>query len=442
MQPRLPTPSLRLRQPRASRRDFARVVICIVAAACSSLPLAGCAATPASPRSERREIAFWPPLPAEPRIQFLTSFRFSSDVEAPRSELGRILFGESTETLPINKPYGVALWRGRIYVCDIRQDAVVILDLVAKQTRLLVARRLGGLAQPVDICIAQDGRKYVADIQRGSVFVFDAEDQTAGVIGWPGLQPSSVAVGGERLYITDFASQSVIVVNRDTGERLGSIGGPGSEDGQFVRPLGVAIDPDGNVVVCDVIRCRVQIFSPEGRLIRAFAEIGDTIGALARPKHIAVDDEGVVYVVDSAFQNVQLFNEEGQVLTFFGAAGAHPGAMDLPAGIDVSSDPADLEAVRQFVHPLFEVNRVIAVSNQFGMHKVALYALGRLRPGVTVQQLADSMARVPSGVQETEGVPGSPTPVLPEGKTGEPDEPPARKPPTPDPPQPKGGSAG
>ncbi|MHC4769869.1 MAG: hypothetical protein ACYTEI_14335, partial [Planctomycetota bacterium] len=39
------------------------------------------------------EYSFWPPRPNEPRIQFLTSFAFSSDVEPPQSGFDKLVFG-------------------------------------------------------------------------------------------------------------------------------------------------------------------------------------------------------------------------------------------------------------------------------------------------------------------------------------------------------------
>jgi hypothetical protein len=135
-----------------------------------------------------------------------------------------------------------------------------------------------------------------------------------------------------------------------------------------------------------------------GRLLQATGRISDTAGSFVRPKHIAIDSEGIVYVVDAAFDNVQMFNEEGHVLMFFGSGGGHPGSMDLPAGICVNE--ADLDLFRQYVHPAFEPRRLIVVTNQFGRHKVAVYAMGELREGATVQDLSAEVSPIRSGVRE------------------------------------------
>lgn len=384
-----------------------------LAALVSLWMLTGCAAETAirNRTATPQQYAFWPPFPAQPRVQFLTSFAYSSDIEAPKSGLDRLVFGGSAKVLPINKPYGVGMWDGKIYVCDIRGDAVVVLDVARSETRLLVARSMGGMQQPVDIAIADDGQKYVADLERGVIFVFDENDHMETAFGFPGLKPAGVATHGDELYIADFGSQGVVILDRYTGEERRRFGGPGPDDGKFVRPLGIAVNHDGEIVVSDVIKARVQKFSPQGVLLSAFGQVGDTIGSFVRPKHIAIDNDGVTYVVDAAFQNVQMFDSEGHLLMFFGSGGGHIGAMNLPAGVAVTDQGVGLFS--SLIHPYFDAKRLILVTNQFGLNKVSVYALGVLRPGRTPQDLARVAAPVPTGMQEDDNTPGSPTPVLP-----------------------------
>ncbi|MFG0251927.1 MAG: hypothetical protein ACF8NJ_03535, partial [Phycisphaerales bacterium JB038] len=99
--------------------------------------LAGCAPGGDAANASRRPetYSFWPLFPAEPRIQFLTSYRFSDDVEPVRSGLEEIIYGEERRVLPINKPYGLDMRDGRIYVCDTRNRGVLVLDLRAQETR-------------------------------------------------------------------------------------------------------------------------------------------------------------------------------------------------------------------------------------------------------------------------------------------------------------------
>src|SRR5262249_49603141 len=152
----------------------------------------------------------------------------------------------------------------------------------------------------------------------------------------------------------DRAGQRVEVFDRRDGQRLGSIGSVGDEDGQFRLPLGVSTDKDGNVYVADLMRCRVQKFGPDGKFISAMGQLGDYAGSFARPKYLAVDSEGILYIVDAAFQNVQMFDDQYRLLMHFGSAGTFPGALNLPAGIALSDD-VSLFADR--LHPGFQARR-------------------------------------------------------------------------------------
>jgi len=354
----------------------------IITVLVSGLVLApgGCATAPAggtAAPSAAAERSFWPPPPDEPRVQFLRSYRLSSDVEPERGAIDRIVFGDDVQTLPISKPYGVELWHDRLYVCDVTNPNVVILDLAARETRLMVTKGVERMVQPIDIAIADDGAKYVADRRLGRVFVFDADDRHVTTFGESGLVPAGIAVHGDELYVSDFTTRSVLVLDRFDGSQRRAVGGPDV----FVRPLGVDVDRAGTLYVTDVIRGRVHKFDADGNVLAVLGEIGDTPGSFVRPKQVAVDADGTMYVVDAAFQNVQMFNKDNELLMFFGGPGEFEGAMSLPAGIAVV-EGADAP-LAGLVDPAFAAERLVVFKNQFGPHKVSVYAVGRLREGYT-----------------------------------------------------------
>jgi len=351
---------------------------------------------------ENRQFSFWPQFPSEPHVQFLVAYRLTSDIETKKSKLDDIIYGKDTGTLPITKPYGVEMRDGKIYVCDIKNPNLIVLDLVKKQTRMMTTSGLGGMSQPTDVAISSDGMIYVADAKKGVIFVFDANEKHIKSFGHKGFKPVAVAVYKNEIYVSDHATQSVLVMDRFDGSKLRVIGGPGADDGLFIRPQGIDVDSDGNVYVSDVIKCRLQIFNSQGELVLAVGRTGDTAGSFVRPKHLALDSNGIVYVADAAFDNVQMFNDEGQVLMFFGSGGEHPGAMNLPAGVGISESKSDIELFREYIHPAFEVENLVLVTNQFGSNKVEIFAVGQLREGMTVDDISKNISVMGSGVKETE----------------------------------------
>jgi hypothetical protein len=357
-----------------------------------------------------KSYSFWPAFPQEPRILFLASYSSSTDVEPAKTRLDEIIYGKSPQSRAmIVNPYGVAMWKGRIYVCDTRNPAIEILDLRQHQMQLMSAPEAGKLGKPVAIAIAPDGTKYIADVQIGAIAVFDASDHFLRQIGHERLNPVGVAVHGSQLYVTDYKANHIEVFDRFSGKSLRIIGGLGRKPGQMAGPLGIATDDQGNIYVDDIINCRVQKFAPDGKLLGTFGSLGDHPGTFTRPKHIAIDHDGIIYVVDAAFQNVQMFDSQFRALLYFGNPGDYPGSMDLPAGICFHDGDLDLFADR--IPDAFEARYLILVTNQTSNHKVSVYAFGHLKQGRTVNDIAGSnpAASGEAAPQSASGV-GAPLP--------------------------------
>ncbi len=375
-----------------------RAALITLFAATAMLNTLGCGSAPAKVATDpATKYAFWPLAPDEPRIQFLGSFNSSEDVSPTKaSNLERVVFGqEAVKPAFVNKPYGIASRDGKIYICDIRAKALVVMDLAKKQTRLVGVSGASRLERPVAVAIGDDGQLYVADGIHAAILVYDKNERFSRSMSVPKLKPSSVAIAGNRLYVADIASQQVLILDSATGKQIGAIGSVGDEDGQFRLPVGVSVDKTGNVYVADMMRCKVQKFTPDGKYLAAVGEQGDHAGGFARPKHLAVDEDGIIYVVDAAFQNVQMFNNELKLLMHFGAAGEFPGAMNLPVGIAVTESGIKYFADR--LHPGFAAKRLVIVANQFGDSKISVYALGERRSNYTLADLSAAAAKVETG---------------------------------------------
>lgn len=117
-------------------------------------------------------------------------------------------------------------------------------------------------------------------------------------------------------------------------------GEQGKGPGELDFPIGVAVEPDRNVVVSDFYNARVQRFSPEGRPLAAFA-------VLPNPGGIAVDRQGNVYLThfSAMKQNeekkpdrVSMYTPKGEFLRQWGKSGKGDGEFDYPGGLAVSPD--------------------------------------------------------------------------------------------------------
>jgi hypothetical protein len=112
------------------------------------------------------------------------------------------------------------------------------------------------------------------------------------------------------------------------------IGKRGSGPGEFNFPTAVTLSA-GRVYVVDSMNFRIQAFSPDGKFINTFGQLGNQSGTLNRPKGIAADTDGNLYIVDALFETVQIFDPAGRLLYYFGSTGTSPGQFRLPSGISI-----------------------------------------------------------------------------------------------------------
>lgn len=329
----------------------------------------GCASQPV----QREPAVFFPPAPALPRLQFLTAFNGLKDIEE-QSGFDRFVVGEKLN-LELDKPYGIAMHDGKIYVCD-TNTTVIVLDLVKKQfSSMAGAVGPGRLSQPVNISIEPDGTKYITDPVRGQVVIFDRADNFLRAVGEPGTwKPVDAVPFGDRLYVADNANGLVKVFDKLSGELLKSIGDKGDTADRLDRPTNLAFDSKGDLYVTDIGRFQVVVFDRDGHFQRTIGKVGDSPGHFARPKGTAIDPEGRLYATDAAFNNVQIFSPEGRLLMFFGDAGLGPGGLMLPAKVAIDSQ--NIPLFRSYAAPGFEIEYLVLVTSQFGERKVSVYGFG------------------------------------------------------------------
>lgn len=332
--------------------------------------LVGCA----TPPKKQEAAVFFPPAPDPPRIQYLTSFSGQKDIEE-ESGFRKFIFGE-TAAQKLDKPYGVAIFDGKIYVCDTNQT-VFVFDLRSRTFDTLKgAKGKGRLVQPLNISIEADGTKYVADPVRGQVIAFDRNDEYLKAYGTPGTwKPvDAVALAGW-LYVADIQNGIVQVFDKKTGEIVRIIGNKGDPGQRLNLPTNLAFDRAGLLYVSDVGRFQIVTYDRDGEFAGVIGKLGNNPGHFARPRGIGLDREDRLYAVDASFNNVQIFNRQGRLLLFFGGGEQGPGSLMLPAKVAV--DYENLEFFRKYAGPDFELEYLLIVTSQFGERLVNVFGYGK-----------------------------------------------------------------
>jgi tripartite motif-containing protein 71 len=254
------------------------------------------------------------------------------------------------------QPEGVAVDRhGQVFVADTFNYRVQVFTADGRFLRTWGSRGLGdGQFQhpkspgkdghgPVGIAVDDDGNVYVTDPWNFRVQVFTTSGtflRKWGHLRTPGGSfntPGAIAAGrrggslntplgiaieptGNVLVVTGgwMSTVGAVAVHRFTaaGQFLQRWGADGFGPGQFDSPAGVAVDRAGNVYVADSNNNRVQKFSSTGRFLTQWPPTG--AGRLRGPSDVALDSRGNLYVADTQNRRVQKFSSTGAFLTMWG----------------------------------------------------------------------------------------------------------------------------
>jgi ABC-type Fe3+ transport system permease subunit/DNA-binding beta-propeller fold protein YncE len=120
-------------------------------------------------------------------------------------------------------------------------------------------------------------------------------------------------------------------------ELINSFGVAGTEPASFNRPEGLCVDNNDRVYVADSCNHRIQIFSSEGKFIRAHGKAGSGKGELSYPYDICVDAKGRQYVCEFGNSRIQVFDANDQPVEIIGGPGSEPGRFSNPWGVALDS---------------------------------------------------------------------------------------------------------
>ena len=99
-------------------------------------------------------------------------------------------------------------------------------------------------------------------------------------------------------------------------------------DGMFRQPTDVTWDTQGNIFVSDgYINSRVAKFDKNGRWVKQWGDRGSAAGQFNTPHSIAADAKGNIYVADRGNSRIQVFDPDGTLLRQI--------KIDVPAPPDV-----------------------------------------------------------------------------------------------------------
>lgn len=220
----------------------------------------------------------------------------------------------------ITRPMGVAFdeTNNRLYVAQSGGTRAV--RVFTSQGADLGSLKLPGTGSHSPTYLALDPKTlelYVSDRGTGAVYVFDStgkylrELKPTGVASWG---PLAIAVGADQtVYVADTnATPQIVWALKGDGTVIAKLG---ADDGLSFSN-GVAVQPDGSVVVSDSNHGRVLVYEKAGKLRGALAR-GEMDAPFGMPRGLAVGDNGILYVVDVTNQVVRMFGPDAAGLPIY-----------------------------------------------------------------------------------------------------------------------------
>ena len=150
-----------------------------------------------------------------------------------------------------------------------------------------------------------------------------------------------------------------VAVNKSPDEKLGT---PIRTINLLYKPLGIALNQNGEVVVTLSERNCITVFSPSGDKLRSFGTEGSGQGQFMDPRGVAVDGEGNILVTDTDNQRIQKFTAEGQFLT----EGSGSLQFDDSQDIAINTSNNKVYVVDTYNHRIQVLNSDLTFSNTFG----------------------------------------------------------------------------
>ncbi len=231
----------------------------------------------------------------------------------------------SATSAELNNPTGVAVdSSGNVYIADSGNNVV---RMVANGTITTFAgNNIAGysgdmalatgaqLSNPVGVAVDSSGNVYIAD--SGNNVIREVSSGVINTVAEGFTHPDGVVADASgNIYVADTQARRIVrfssgVYTTIAGNGYGQFSGdngPGPAAAIY-DPMGLTVDPAGNVYIADTFNCRIRKIGPSG-IITTIAGTGALYysgdggpgvqAALHFPHGVAVDSSGNVYITDT-----------------------------------------------------------------------------------------------------------------------------------------------
>jgi DNA-binding beta-propeller fold protein YncE len=234
---------------------------------------------------------------------------------------------------------------------------------------------------PIAVAVNQKQEVLVTDFRQSNVDArsrvqrFDQEGRFLGAFETDPM-PGGLALDEEGLLYVSHMMKHKVAVYDPAGKLVREFGKHGAAPGEFNQPGGIALGPDGSVYVADQANQRVQRLSPTGEPISAWGKHGVATGEFGGnsspkgrgggPHFLAFNSQGDLYTTEASLGRVQKFKPDGTFLLAWGDNKVGPGHFGghkyMPGPLAIAVDHRDqvwVSSTNHYIHQFTPEGRFV-----------------------------------------------------------------------------------
>lgn len=172
----------------------------------------------------------------------------------------------------------------------------------------------------LNIILTDTAHRVLKFSPQGVVKAVTGMEFTAGKLPGEFNRPIGVSISPEGLvFVCDCENHRVVVLDSSL-VFVKELGGRGSGDGEFVNPWDVAFDSTGNAYVADCGNRCIKVFTPALEFLKTIGKGEGKFkkGDLRAPSALCIDSNNYLYVADRGFHKVLVYDPDSNYLTSFG----------------------------------------------------------------------------------------------------------------------------